>query len=337
MAKNSSEIGTLILLRDELRELMTIPDYIEAVEDAFREYGLGNTFGIDMLHGDCPSGLQFHMKVGGLKIENESYYGLKMNASSFTNMEKYHLPNIMGAILLFNAENGYPLAILDSIEPTIKRTGAGTAVALKYLARKESTILTICGCGKQGEIQLLSALEILPLKKVYAFDIAYARSQEYAERMEKLTNLEIIPVKDLESAIKESDVVITCTPSTQPYIAKEWLHPGLTLAAIGADSPNKQELDADCLKNAKLYVDIKKQCAVAGELHHALSAKDVSESDVFAEIGEVVAEKKAGRQNSEEIILYDATGTALQDTAAAAICYLKALEHKMGKKINLIQ
>ena len=163
--------GTLLLKRSELASLMSLEDYIEGIENAFKMHGLGSSFGTGMIHGDTPSEVEFHIKVGGLKLGNNSYFGLKINGSSFNNMEKYGLPNIMGAIIIFDAEKALPLAIVDAGDPTVKRTGAATAVATTYLAKKDSKVITICGCGTQGRIQLRALLKVYPnIEKVYAYD-----------------------------------------------------------------------------------------------------------------------------------------------------------------------
>jgi ornithine cyclodeaminase/alanine dehydrogenase len=327
--------GTLVLNRSELSELMTLDEYIDGIEDAFRKHGEGKSFGTDMIHGDTPGDLEFHIKAGGLRLGEKLYYGLKMNGSCFKNKELYNLPNILGAILLFDGLTGYPLAVMDSIEPTIKRTGAGTAVALKYLARADSKILTVCGCGNQGRIQGKSAKAVLPLEKIFAYDINHEFARRYAQEIKKELGIEVIATEDLKTAVGDSDVVITCTPSREPYLLKEFVKLGTTVTAIGADSPDKQELESALFKGNKVVVDILAQCAVAGELHHALEKNLISVGDVHAEIGSIIAGRKPGRENQDEIIIYDATGTAIQDTAAAAICYEKAKQLDKGVYINL--
>ena len=313
--------GTLFLTRSELAALMSMEEYIQGIENAFRMHGEGLTYGIDMIHGDTPGELEFHIKSGGLKLGERLYYGLKINGSCFTNMPKFGLPNIMGAIILFDGEKGFPLAIIDSIEPTIKRTGAGTAVAVKHLAKKDSRTLTICGCGNQGRIQLKAIKEILPVQQVFAYDQDNEAAKAYAEQMGRDLAISIQTVEDLASAVSKSDVVITCTPSKKPFMMKEFVTPGTLVASIGSDSPDKHELGVSLMHGTKVVVDILEQCVMAGELHHALEADILSKDGVHAEIGQVVAGKKPGRESEDEIIIYDATGTALQDTAAAALCY----------------
>ncbi len=333
----TSPKGTLLLTRSELAALMSMEEYIQGIENAFRMHGEGLTYGTDMIHGDTPGELEFHIKSGGLKLGERLYYGLKINGSCFTNIPKFGLPNIMGAIILFDGEKGFPLAIIDSIEPTIKRTGAGTAVAVKHLAKKDSKTLTICGCGNQGRIQLKAIKEVLPVQQVFAYDQDNESAKAYAEQMGQDLAITIQAVEDLAVAVNNSDVVITCTPSKKPFMMKEFVTPGTLVASIGSDSPDKQELGVSLMQGTKVVVDILKQCAMAGELHHALEADILSKDAVHAEIGQIVAGKRPGREAEDEIIIYDATGTALQDTAAAALCYEKAVEKQMGRYINFFE
>jgi len=333
----TSPKGTLFLTRSELAALMTMEEYIRGIENAFRMHGEGLTYGTDMIHGDTPGELEFHIKSGGLKLGEKLYYGLKINGSCFTNMSKFGLPNIMGAIILFDGEKGFPLAIVDSIEPTIKRTGAGTAVAVKHLAKKGSKTLAICGCGNQGKIQLKAIKEILPVQQVFAYDQDNESAKAYADQMGRDPAITIQAVEDLASAVSKSDVVITCTPSKKPFMMKEFVTPGTLVASIGSDSPDKQELDVSLMQGTKVVVDIIEQCAMAGELHHALEADILSKDGVHAEIGQIVAGKKPGREAEDEIIIYDATGSALQDTAAAALCYEKAIKKQIGRYINFFE
>ena len=135
----------LLLKRSEVAALLDLPDYIEIVEQAFRLFAEGKTLEPGLLHVDAAEG-EFHIKAGGLTLE-KTYFGLKANAGFFQNKIRYGLPNIQGLILLFDAEKGVPLAVMDSAEITIQRTGAATAVAAKYLAREDTTHATICGCG----------------------------------------------------------------------------------------------------------------------------------------------------------------------------------------------
>lgn len=325
--------GTLVLKREEISSLLTLADYITAVEEAFRMHAEGRSLAPGLLHVDSHPG-EFHIKAGGLKLER-TYFGLKVNSSFFENRARYGLPNIQGAVILFDGESGSPLAVMDSIEITIQRTGAAVAVAAKYLARSDSLIATICGCGNQGRIQLMAVFQVLPITEAYAFDTNEKVARLYATEMSRALGIAVTPEPNLESAVQRSDVVITCTPSKEHYLLKNYVRPGTFIAAVGADSPDKRELEPTLLVGNKVVVDILEQCADVGELHHALDAGLVTEQDVHGELGEVVAGKIGGRTSEEEITIFDTTGTALQDVAAAVMAYKRAVEAGVGVTLDL--
>lgn len=326
--------GTIILTRSQISALLTLEDCINAVEDAFRMHAEGRTLASGLLHIDADEG-EFHIKAGGLKLDR-TYFGLKANGGFFRNMERYGLPNIQGAILLFDGDTGYPLAFMDSTEITIQRTGAATAVAAKYLAKPDSSVATICGCGNQGRIQLEALKKVLPgIERGFAFDIDEQRASLFASQMSERLDMTINPVASLDEITQQSDVVVTCTPSRHPYLRRDHIRPGTFVAAVGADSPDKQELDPSLLIGNTIVVDILEQCAKVGELHHALDAGLITLQDVHGELGDVVAGSVPGRTSAAETVIFDATGTALQDVAAALVAYERAISRDVGSKSHL--
>ncbi|KPK81385.1 MAG: hypothetical protein AMS25_06290 [Gemmatimonas sp. SM23_52] len=320
--------GTLLLNRHEIASLLSLSDYIEIVENAFRLHAQGKTLSLGLLHIDARDG-EFHIKAGGLELER-TYFGLKANAGFFQNRARFGMPNIQGTILLCDGEHGYPLALMDSTEITINRTGATTAVAAKYLARPDSRVATICGCGVQGRVQLRSIKLVLPIEEVYAFDSDDSAAKTFASDMRAETGLKVTAVPDPGAAVRKSDVCITCTPSRQFFLAKEDVPAGIFLAAIGADSPEKHELDPRLVASSNVVVDILDQCADVGELHHAIEAGLMTTDDVQGELGEVIVGVKPGRRSDDEIIIFDSTGTALQDAAGGAAAYERALAAGVG-------
>jgi ornithine cyclodeaminase/alanine dehydrogenase len=241
---------------------------------------------------------------------------------------------IQGVVVLCDGENGYPLAMMDSIEITIQRTGAATGVAAKHLARSDSKTATICGCGNQGRISLRALTNVLPIEKVWAYDVDQVQAQRFANELAEELRINIEAVSDLQTAVRQSDVCITCTPSKQYFLEKDFVAPGTFIAAVGADNPEKQELEPALLSRSKIVVDLLEQCATIGELHHALDAGLMTRDGVFAELGEVIAGVKPGRTSSDEIIIFDSTGIALQDVVTAAAVYEKAVSKGAGTLIN---
>lgn len=318
-----SSDGTLLFTRREVAELLGIEECIAAVERAFRLYGEGKTqtpgiLGVHALNGG------FHIKAGIMDLDR-SYFVAKTNAN-FPNNRDIGLPTIQGVIVVCDAVDGRLLAVMDSIEITIIRTGAATAVAAKYLARKDAKTALICGCGSQGRISLEAIMKVRKLEKVFAYDIDAERAQSFAETLSSEFNIEVTAVIDLAEASLASDICVTCTTAREYFLRREHISLGTFIAAVGADSEEKQELEPALLAKSKIVADILEQSATIGELHHAIKAGLVRRGDVHAELGEIVAGKKPGRTNEDEIIVFDSTGMALQDVVSAAIVYERGLK-----------
>lgn len=303
----------LTLSRSEVAKRLSLDDCIDAVECAFRLQGEGRLPAAGVL-GMPAEGGGFHLKAATLG----RYFAAKVNGNFSANPSRFGLPAIQGLVYLADATNGAPLATMDSIEITILRTGAATAIAAKYLARADSRSVTICGCGNQGRVQLRALSRVLKLERAFAWDIDLARAAALAGELSGELRIEIAVTDNLAEAVAQSDVCVTCTPSRAPFLRAGYLRPGIFVAAVGADSPDKQELHAGILEAAKLVVDVREQCAAIGELHHAPGAR------VHGELGEIVAGRKPGRETDAEIVVFDSTGTAIQDVAAAAAIYEKA-------------
>jgi alanine dehydrogenase len=324
---------TLLLRRSEVAVLLTMDACIAAVEQAFRLYGEGKAAPPGVLGVHVERG-GFHIKAGVLGL-SRSYFAAKVNANFPQNRQSVGLPTIQGVIVLCDAENGKPLAVMDSMEITAQRTAAATAVAAKYLARPDSVVATICGCGSQGRVQLRALLRVLPLRKVFAFDSDSDQVLRFSEELGAELKIEVKGTSNLENAVGQSDVCVTCTTSRQPLLALGDVRPGTFIAAVGADNPEKQELQPALMAASKVVTDVTEQCASIGDLHHAIAAGVMKRIEVHAELGEVVAGSKSGRTSPEEITIFDSTGMALQDVAAAALAYEKAVTAKCGLTLDL--
>ncbi len=226
---------------------------------------------------------------------------------------------------------------MDSIEITIVRTGAATAVAAKYLSLPDATIATLCGCGNQGRISLKAIMKVRALTTVYAYDTDPCVAKQFAKERSEELQISVIAIDNLSKAVRESQLCITCTPSKKYFLKQEDVMPGTFIAAVGADNEDKQEVEPSLLASSKVVVDSLEQCATIGELHHALDQGIMTRDRVHAELGEILTAKKEGRKSREEVILFDSTGTALQDVAAAAIVYEKAIRLGIGTKFNFAE
>ena len=263
------------------------------------------------------------------------YFAAKTNANFSGNPRRHGLPAIQGVIVLCDGEDGRPLAVMDSIEVTIRRTAAATAVAAKSLARADARVITICGCGNQGRAQLRALARILPLERVYAFDAEEATARAYAHELGDELRLDVRPVADHVEAVRNSDVCVTCTPSRQPFLFRDHVKAGTFIAAVGADSADKHEIDAGLMAASVVVTDVLDQCASFGDLHHAIDAGVLTRESVHAELADLVTGRKPGRRSAQEITLFDSTGTALEDVAAAAVVYEKAVAAGVGLTVAL--
>ncbi|MCM3644908.1 ornithine cyclodeaminase family protein [Priestia aryabhattai] len=333
-AMGNTEI--LLLSRSEIASLISSNDYLTAMESAFRKRSKGQALVPGLMHADVEDG-EFHIKSGGLKLD-KTYFALKANGGFFGNRTKFGLPNIIGLITLFDGSNGRPLSIMDSTEITSKRTAATTAVAAKYLARSDSSTVTICGSGNQARVQLKALMNVISsISQVYVWGTNQNKIEKFSKEMSEELKVNIEPTGNLAAVAPKSDIIITCTSAKKFFLHKEYVRPGTFISAVGADSPDKQELDPQLLASGKLVVDILEQCAHVGELHHAMDTNLMSTGDVYGEFGDIVAGKIDGRTNSEEIIIFDTTGSAIQDTAAAVAVYEKAISLGRGKLLNIYE
>jgi len=324
---------TLVLSRTDVFDLLSLGECIDAVKRAFRLHAKGRSLGPGVLGVPVPGG-GFHIKAAGL-VGERSYFAAKTNANFSDNPRRWGLPTIQGTIVLADATNGTPLAIMDSGSVTALRTGATTAVAAQLLARPDSSTATVVGCGVQGEVQLAAIAAVLPLRRIILVDLDHARAEDLAARAAAEHGIQAEPTRDLRAALRDSDVCVTCTTSRRAFLAAGDIAPGTFIAAVGADNPDKQELEPALLASATLVVDVLGQCAEIGELHHALAAGVLTRERVHGELADVVAGRRPGRTRADEITIFDSSGTALQDVAAAVAVYEKARACGRGTVVKL--
>jgi alanine dehydrogenase len=318
-----SLFSSLILSRRDIAALMRPADWLEAVERGLRAGAEGKAASPLPMHIAAEGGA-FHAKGASITLGGRSYVALKFNGN-FPDNPARGLPTIQGALILSDAANGVLLALMDSIEVTLRRTAAASALAARLLARPESETLLVCGCGEQGRAHLAALAEILPLKLCFAWDADGEKARRFAEEMDGIAGVEVRAAGGLREAALASDAIATCTSARIPFLGAEAVRAGTFIAAVGADNADKSELRPDLMAKAAIVTDSTAQCLAMGDLRHAVAAGAVAAADVRAELGEIVAGSKPGRISAEEILVFDSTGTALQDVAAAAAIHERAL------------
>jgi len=324
----------LFLDRRDVAALLSMPECIEAMARAFAAQAAGELPAPPGVLGSHVPGGGFHVKtaaLGGMP----GFYAAKVNANFPGNPERHGLPTIQGIIGLFDTATGRPLALLDSIEITTLRTAAASALAARLLARADAATLLICGCGNQGRAHLRALMQVRRLRRVIAHDQNPAQLASFIREMGSETGFEIEPAGSIAAAFPRCDIGVTCTPARAVVVTAADVRPGQFIAAVGADSEGKQELDPAILAGSRVVADLAAQAAVIGELQHAIAAKLMVVGDLHAELGQIVSGQRAGRTSAEQVFVFDSTGTALQDVAAAAMVYERALAAGRGRELTL--
>ncbi len=330
MKKN--KLQTYLIKQSDIKKIFKIKDAIIAVEEAFKLYGEGKV--------QLPPKIYLTFKKGDLR--SMPAYIPKLGMAGIKNVNVHpknkKIPTVMATITLIDPETGFPVAIMDGTYITKLRTGAAGAVAAKYLSRKNSKTAAFIGAGEQAQAQLEGLMIIKPsINIIYVYDLNQNKAKKFCQKYSKKYNLKAFPVNLIQKAIENADIIEACTSSSTPIIKSKFIREGTHINAIGADAPGKQELESAILKKSKIIIDNWEQASHSGEINVPLSEGIITKNNIYAEIGEIIADKKKGRENPEEITIFDSTGLAIQDLACAIIIYKKLTNNqKLEKELQRI-
>lgn len=293
-----------------------IQTVIEAVEKGFSDYARGD------IQMPPKQYLDFEEFQGDLRIMPCYSKVLKLAGTKIVNVHPQNprkgLPTVMAVVVLNDAQDGRALTLIEASYITGIRTGAAGAVAAKYLARKNAKTLGIIGAGQQAFFQIAAITKVRDIKEILVYD---TKEENIAKLAESLKGLNIeIKKASLESAAK-TDILATTTPSRTPIIKNEWVMQGAHINAIGADAPGKEELDPEIIKKAKIVIDNWEQASHSGEINVPLEKGIIKKESVYSDLGSIVIGKKPGRENDEEITVFDSTGLAFQDLYTANLVW----------------
>ncbi|MEM1557260.1 MAG: alanine dehydrogenase [Thermoproteota archaeon] len=321
-----------LISRTCVEKSISMKEVMDAVEEAFRAKGLGRV--------QMPTKTYIIFPDGDFRTMSSYMPDLKMSCVKIVNVhpnnpERYGLPTVMATIILIEPETGKPLAIMDGTHITSMRTGAAGGIAAKYLARKDSRIIGMVGAGTQARTQLLALHEVLEIEEVRVCARTVNECEKFSRDMEHL-GLKISIKNNVKEAVKGCDILVTTTPVTQPIVRSEWVSEGMHINAIGADAPGKEELDPEILSRAKVVVDDYDQACHFGELNVPISKGLFKREQIYAELGEIVVGRKTGRISEKEITVFDSTGLAIQDLAAAALVYEKSKRLGLINEVELL-
>ncbi len=318
----------LFLSQAEVTDVgLTMAEIIESMEIMFRAKGEGRTEMPPKL-AIYPGGENFaHAMPAYIPVLKS--VGIKW-VSGFPDNPSKGLPYISGLLIFNDVATGLPLAVMDCVWITAKRTGAASAIAARHLARPESCVMGMLGCGVQGRSHVEAIKELFPLKKIMAYDLNEDAQNQFAAEISSNFDLEVVPVPSPRDAVTGCDIVVTAGPMTKkPHatIQAGWLDKGAFASLVDYDSywqpAAMHEVDKFCTDDRIQFQNTRK----GGYF------PDIPE--VHADLGELATGKKPGRETPEERTMTANPGLALNDMAVAPLIYQKAKEKGIGTWLDL--
>ncbi|WP_435064524.1 ornithine cyclodeaminase family protein [Halobaculum sp. EA56] len=324
---------TLLLDGDDVHDNADMSELVPAIEEAFAAYHRGDAQMPPKSYIDLPwyNG-DFRSMPAYLDAGEWDAAGVKWVNVHTDNEEEYGLPTVMGTMIYSDPKNAFPLAILDGTELTMKRTGAAAAVATDHLAVPDATSLGIVGAGAQSYTQLEAIASVRDIREVVISDLSEERVARFVDAFEDRFEVRAGSVEEAAAC----DVLSTVTPVEDPIVSREAVGEHTHVNAMGADAEGKHELADEVLLDAKLVIDDHEQTTHSGEINVPYAAGVLGDDDIYAEIGEIVVGEKDGRVASDGITVFDSTGLAIQDVAAAHIVYEHADERDNGYAFDLL-
>jgi len=328
-------MGTIhVLARDELRSAVGLGrSEFDAVQAVYPLISAGRAQMPPIMRIDVPEH-RGEIDVKAAFLPGYDGIAVKVSAGFFDN-PALGLPSLGGLMLLFDARTGIPAAALfDGGYLTDLRTALAGAVAADHLAVPEASVVGIVGAGVQARLQLEALQLVRPVNGVQVWARDPARAQTFVDEVTRDLQLPAVVAPTIAEVAREAHVLVTATPSEEPLVRPDALHPGLHITAVGSDAEHKQELDAEVVRAADvMVVDHRGQSARLGELRAAVA--DGFGADDAVELGEVVAGEHPGRSTADQVTICDLTGTGAQDTAIASLAYERCRLEGMGTVIDV--
>jgi alanine dehydrogenase len=324
----------LLLTRNDVINVLQMADCMIVVEQAFAELAAG-TADLPLRNSITPpDGLALYMpaylrQMGALACKIVTIYK--------NTPKKFNLPTTIGKVLLQNPETGEVVCIMDGGYLTAVRTGAGSGIATKYLARPEKgQIAGIFGAGVQARMQLWAVAVAREIHQAYVYDIADKAAEGFITEMSENLLIDVIRAKTPDEIIQNCDIICTASSSTTPIFDGASVRPGTHINGIGSHMPSARELDTAIVKRSLVIADSYEACLKeAGDIMIPIKEGAIDQSHIIADLGEVVLGQKKPRTNSDQITLFKSNGLAIQDAAAAKLVYDRALKAGVGKMVEL--
>jgi alanine dehydrogenase len=314
----------LYLSEADVRDILTMDIALKAVEDAFLRLADGSAVMHSRQRLNPAANSYLHYMAAA--DSRDRYMGLKIYTSSPQGL-RFLVP-------LFHTESGDLLALIEADYLGQMRTGAASGFATKLMARADARTLGIIGTGLQARTQLEAIARVRKIERVYAFGRNAERRSQFAREMTERLKIPVAGVDSPEAAVRTADILVTSTNATKPVVEGRWLRPGMHINAIGANFPQKRELNTDAVSRARIIAaDSREQSKLeAGDLIQAF-AGDESKWSQVVELAEIAAGRVPGRRDSDEITLFKSNGVAIEDIVTAGRVYEIAVKQKRGVEL----
>jgi len=324
---------TLLLNGTDVRENASMGELVLAIEDAFVAYERGDAQMPPKSYVDLPKyNGDFRSMPAYLDTGEWDAAGVKWVNVHPDNPEKFDLPTVLGTMIYSDPETAVPLSIMDGGELTMLRTGAAAAVATDHLAVSDASSLGIVGAGAQSYTQLRAISQIRDIETVVISDLDEERVAEFVATFEDDYDVRGGTVAEAAAC----DVLSTVTPVESPIVSREDVGEHTHINAMGADAAGKHEIEDEILLDSKLVIDDYEQTTHSGEINVPWSEGTLDDDDIYGSVGEIVTGKRPGRTEEDGVSVFDSTGLAIQDVAAAHAVYEHATENDNGYGFDLL-
>jgi len=322
---------TLLLSKRDVEDLLTVQEAVQLVEEAFRQLALG--------HVTMPQRTTIRLpEHHGLHLCMPAYVGGTVNALALKMVTVYPrnpatrgLPTTMGTLILSEPASGEPLAVMEAGLLTAIRTGAVSGVATRFLARRAARTVGVFGAGVMGRWQLAAVCAVRKIDSAIVYDRDERRAGEYASEMSRQLGIPVTAAVHARDAVEGQDVIIVATSAAEPVFDGRWLAPGQHINAIGSHAPTARELDTVAVVRSRIFLDFAEACLFeAGDILIPMKEGAIGSDHLRADLGEVVAGLKPGRERDDEITLFKSVGLAIQDAAVASFLYQRARARGAG-------
>ncbi|MGD9862077.1 MAG: ornithine cyclodeaminase family protein [Pseudodonghicola sp.] len=323
----------IVLTHDDVAALLPMEQAIAVVAEAMKGVSAGTAQ--LPLRTVLPVGGDNRMGVMPGAIADPACFGVKL-VSLFPGNAELGLSSHRGAVVLFEAETGGAVAMMDASLLTAIRTAAASAVATRALARDDAESLTLIGYGEQAEHHLAAMLAVRPLHRVTVAGRSAEKAAGFAARAAAdYPEVDFASTTDLRAAVSGADIVCTLTAAPRAIVSGDWVRPGAHVNVVGSSIPSMREVDDRMVERGAIWVDyLPSTLAQAGEIVDMIAAGTFAAGDLKGEIGALLAGDIAGRTAPDQITVYRSLGIAAQDLAAAHHVYVRARDAGLGQRVD---